>query len=234
MKTHLSMASATGIAFVLALISVPAWAQEASIKRILEERTGISIESVAKTKYLGLYEVRTADMQVLYTDEKVNYIFNGTIHDGKTLDNLTDAVKFSELPPANAFNIVRGNGKRHLAYFSDPNCPYCRQLEKELAKLEDVTLHVYLYPILNPPDSVLKSKAVWCSTDRLKVWNDLMLNGVAPSGSTTCNNPIERNLALGKRLRVNSVPTLVFADGKRVSGMRPAAQLAKFLDEGEK
>ena len=232
MLKRLSMQCLAGMAVML--MSVLVWAQEAQIKKLLEERSGLSIDSVAKTKYFGLYEVRTDDMHVLYTDEKVTYIFNGSIHDGKTFDNLTDAVKFSELPLGNALKVVRGNGKRQLAYFSDPNCPYCRSLEKELLQLDNVTLHVFLYPILNPPDSVIKAKAVWCSSDRTKAWSQLMQNGVAPTGATECDNPIERNLALGRRLRVKSVPTLVFADGRRIAGMRPVAQLAKLLEEGEK
>lgn len=207
---------------------------EAIIKRTVESRLGgVKVEAVTKTPYLGLYEVRVGG-EILYTDEKMNYLFSGNIIDAKTMQNITEkrlreltAVKWENLPLDAAFKTVRGNGKRTLAIFSDPNCPYCKRFEKDLAKVDDITIYTFLYPILSQ-DSHEKSKAVWCSADKSKAWSELMLNGTMPAAGR-CDTPIERNLELGRKYRVSGTPTLIFANGERVPGAIPAEQIEKLL-----
>lgn len=207
---------------------------EAIIKRTLEGRLGgVKVDAVVKTPYLGLYEVRL-DSEILYTDEKMNYIFSGNIIDAKTMNNLTEkrlreltAIKWESLPLESAVKTVRGNGKRILAVFSDPNCPYCKRFEKDLVKVDDVTIYTFLYPILSQ-DSQDKSKAVWCSADKSKAWSELMLHGVVPA-LARCDTPIEKNLELGRKYRVNGTPTIIFANGERVPGAIPAEQVEKLL-----
>jgi len=212
---------------------------EATIKHAIESRmAGIKVESVAKTPYLGLYEVRL-DGEILYTDEKMTYIFSGNIIDAKTMQNITEkrlrdltAIKWENLPLEGAFKTVRGNGKRMLAIFSDPNCPYCKRFEKDLAKVDDVTIYTFLYPILSQ-DSHEKSKAIWCSADKAKAWSELMLNGTVPTAGS-CDTPIESNLALGHKYRVNGTPTLIFANGERVPGAISAVQIEKQFAQNAK
>jgi thiol:disulfide interchange protein DsbC len=212
---------------------------EAIIKRTLEGRLGgVKVDAVAKTPYLGLYEVRM-DTEIIYTDEKMNYIFSGNIIDAKNMQNLTEkrlrdltGIKWDNLPLDAAVKTVRGNGKRTLAVFSDPNCPYCKRFEKDLAKVDNVTIYTFLYPILSQ-DSHDKSRAVWCSGDKSKAWSDLMLNGTIPV-SARCDTPIERNLELGRKYRVNGTPTLVFANGERVPGAIQQDQLEKLLAENSR
>jgi len=212
---------------------------ETIIKRTLEGRLGgAKIDTVAKTPYLGLYEVRMGS-EILYTDEKTNYIFSGNIIDTKTMQNLTEkrlrdlsSIKWENLPLESAFKTVRGNGKRLLAVFSDPNCPYCKRFEKTLADVTDITIHTFLFPILSQ-DSHDKARAVWCSADKVKAWDELMLNGVVPVAAR-CDTPIEKNLELGRKYRINGTPTLVFASGERVPGAISAEQLEKLLVQNEK
>ena len=212
---------------------------EAIIKRTLESRLGgVKVEAVAKTPYLGLYEVRV-DSEILYTDEKMNYIFSGNIIDAKTMQNLTEkrlrdlsGIKWENLPLDAAVKTVRGNGKRMLAVFADPNCPYCKRLEKDLAKVDDITIYTFLYPILSQ-DSHDKSRAVWRSADKSKAWSELMLNGTVPV-TARCDTPIEKNLELGRKYRVTGTPTLVFASGERVPGAISAEQLEKLLAQNGK
>jgi len=207
---------------------------EAIIKRTLEGRLGgVKVDAVAKTPYFGLYEVRM-DSEILYTDEKMTYIFSGNIIDAKTMQNVTEkrlrelsSVKWDSLPLDTAVKTVRGNGKRVLAVFSDPNCPYCKRFEKDLAKVDNITIYTFLYPILSQ-DSHDKSTGVWCSADKSKAWNDLMLNGTIPA-MTRCDTPIEGTLALGRKYRVTGTPTLFFVNGERVPGAIPQDQLEKLL-----
>ena len=208
---------------------------ELNIRHQVESRLkpGTKVDEVTKSPYLGLYEIRIGN-DLLYTDEKVTYIFAGSILDGKTFDNLTEeriskltAVKFQDLPLADAIKVVNGTGKRQIAYFSDPNCPYCKQYEKNLTQIKDTTVYIFLYAILGD-DSVKKAKILWCAPDRAKAWNDWMLRGQMPS-TPACDNPIDSNRALGQRLNVRATPTTILSNGERVPGAIPIAQLQKAI-----
>ena len=223
--------------YMALLISGVAVASEAAVKQEMQKKyPGVRVENVAKTPIAGLYEVY-AGGEVLFVDENVNYlIVGGRLVDVARKTDLTDermralnAVKFDQLPLDLAFRKVLGNGTRKVAYFADPNCPYCKKIEPDLAKLENVTIYIFLYPILGQ-DSREKSKAVWCSKDRVKVWDDWMLNGNAPKGPGSCDTPIEKILAYGKQKNINGTPTLFFADGQRVAGAVPADRLKKLLN----
>lgn len=241
-------------AFALALAALPAAAQDAKtgaaasagspeqrIREAVERLSGRKPDAISKAPILGLYEVLVGG-ELVYMDEKASVLISGDVYDLRSspprnikeerLSKL-NVIRFADLPLEQSFKIVRGNGKRQLAYFSDPNCPYCKKLEKDLLQLQDVTLHVYLYPILSP-ESANKSKAVWCSPDRGKAWIDLMVNGVEPKAESTCENPIEKNLALGQRHRINGTPTLIFENGQRVPGAVPLAKINDLLAEAAK
>jgi thiol:disulfide interchange protein DsbC len=216
-----------------------AFANEAEIKKALEAKfPQVKVDSVTKTPYFGLYEV-FMDKQLFYTDEKVTYLFLGNIIDLKTRENVTEqrlakltAIPFESLPLDLAIKTVRGNGSRKVAVFSDPDCPYCKRLEKELANVTDVTIYTFLYPIPSlHPNAEQKAKAVWCSQERGKAWDDLMLRGIAPTASPTCANPVEKVMALGQKHRIFGTPTLIFPDGTVVPGAVPLAQLEKMLSE---
>ena len=224
--------------YLALLISSVAAASEATVKQAMQKKyPDIPVESVTKTPLAGIYEV-FANGEVSYVDENVNYlIVRGRLIDVATKTDLTGermrvltAVKFDQLPLDLAFRQVQGKGTRKVAYFADPNCPYCKQIEPNLAKLENVTIYIFLYPILGQ-DSYEKSKAVWCSKNRVKVWNDWMLNGNPPKGPGNCDTPIEKILAYGKQKNINGTPTLFFANGQRVPGAIPADQLKKLLED---
>jgi thiol:disulfide interchange protein DsbC len=178
-----------------------------------------------------------AEGEVLYVDENVNYLIAG----GRMIDTarkadltaertrVLSAVKFDQLPLDLAFRKVQGNGARKIAYFTDPNCPYCKKLEPDLAKLDNVTIYIFLYPVLGP-DSHEKAKAVWCAKDRVKVWDEWMLKGQPPKTAGTCDTPIEKILAFGRRKGITGTPTMFLADGERVKGAIPIEQLKKLVD----
>lgn len=217
-------------------LCLPAFADEASVKKALETKLGAKITSVTKSPYLGLYEVY-AEGQILYTDEKQSVIIaGGSLIDGKTMRNHTaermqklTAIKFNELPFEYAVKQVRGDGKRVMASFEDPNCGYCKKLAKDIAKLDNVTIYTFLLPILSP-DSLEKSNQIWCSTDKAKTWNDWMQDGKAPSGKADCDTTaVQKTIELGRRLSINGTPTLFFADGERIPGAVPIAQIEQRL-----
>jgi thiol:disulfide interchange protein DsbC len=227
----------TAIFLLLASTGGMAGASEATVKaELLKKYPTIAVESVVKTPLSGIYEV-FAGGQILYTDENVGYIFvNGSMIDADKKLNLTEervnqltAIKFDELPLNLAVKKVRGKGTRKLAYFGDPNCGYCKRFEQGLAQINDVTIYVFLYPVLGP-DSVEKSKSIWCSKDRIKAWDDQLVKGVAPTAPGTCDtSAIDKTVAFGKQKNITGTPTLFFIDGSRVPGAIPVEQVEQHL-----
>jgi thiol:disulfide interchange protein DsbC len=211
-----------------------AYATEADIKSTLQKKIPQigEISQVVKSPVPGLYEVITQD-HLFYTDEKAQFLIDGAVYDLKSMRNLTEersrklfALDFSKLPLELAVKIVKGKGERKLAIFTDPNCGFCKKLEKELLQIDNVTLYQFIYPVF--PGSEEKARAVWCSKDRVKAWNDLMLNDITPAAGN-CDTPTAKVLALGKKLKVNGTPALIFADGTINPGYLPAAELEKAL-----
>jgi len=226
---------------VFGFFSEAIWADEAALRKAIQPHFADSkIESVKKTPYLGLYEVVVGD-EVFYTDDKADYFFFGHVIDTRTRTSMTNEriqeikaarrVPLDSLPLQSAIKIVKGDGKRRVAIFTDPNCPYCKQLEKELINVTNVTIYTLLYPVLK--GSMELSKKIWCSDNQIKAWDDFMLKGVAPS-SKDCETPLDALVKSGHENKVSGTPTLIFADGSVVGGMIPAAAIEEKLQSASK
>jgi len=227
---------AAGAATLSLLLAVPGQAQDLErIKSELRKKVPEApVDSVRKVPYGGLFEV-TIGSEVFYTDENASFLVLGSIVDLKTKENVTELrmrqlnkVDFAQLPFDSAIKIVRGNGSRKVAIFEDPNCGYCKRFERDLAGVNDITVYVFLYPILSE-GSVVKSKAIWCSPDKGKAWMDVMVRDMAVTGDSTCSNPIDKNLAFGQGKRIQGTPTIIFEDGERVPGVMVMADFEKKL-----
>jgi thiol:disulfide interchange protein DsbC len=210
-------------------------ADEASVRQALRPRLPptVTIESVTRVPFAGLYEV-VLDGEIVYTDEKAEYFFGGTIYDIRTLpprnvtqDRLNRMVveRFTKAREL-AIKRVRGNGARTLFTFEDPNCPYCKALQAELAKMDNVTIYTFLLPILSQ-DSVEKSVAVWCAKDRAGAWEELMSRGAVPGSGTNCSHPLEQIAAIARRFQIQSTPAIFLDNGTLIGGMRSAADIEK-------
>jgi thiol:disulfide interchange protein DsbC len=219
------------------MFATAAQANEAVIRKALTQQfPGAAISSIKQTPYSGLFEVYL-DGQLVYIDAKARYVFSGDVIDLKNRANLTQArlnqlqaIKWDSLPLGNALKTVKGNGARKLVVFSDVDCPYCRKFEAELAKVDNITVYTFLYPIEGlHPKAVQTSKQIWCAPDRNKAWDDYITRGSVPGNDGKCANPVDATIALGNKLKVGGTPTLFFANGQRVPGMVPAAQLERLL-----
>ena len=218
----------------------PALQAPEAIKSELKKRfPDAPIDSVRKAPFGNLYEVFGGG-EIFYTDDKATFLLvGGSLIDAKTRENVTEAslrkltaVKWESLPLDQAVKITRGNGSRKVAVFEDPNCGYCKRFERDLAGVNDITVYVFLYPILSP-DSTEKSKGVWCSADRGKAWMDLMLKETVPSAGTKCETPIDKIIQFGRDKRIQGTPTVFFEDGERIGGAMTLAQLEKRLGEAK-
>lgn len=225
------------IATVLLCSFQSASAQEATIRKNLSERIPQlpKIDEVSKTPITGLYEIRVNGAEIYYTDAEGNYLVQGSLFDTRQKRNITEerleklsAVSFDSLPLKDAVTMVRGNGKRKLAVFADPNCGYCKRFEKDLMKVDNITVHLFLYPILGA-DSTEKSKNIWCAKDQGKTWDNWMQKAVTPAVASCDAAALARNVAFGQKYRITGTPTVIFADGKRVPGAISADQIEKNL-----
>ena len=227
-------------ALALLALALPllAPAQEATIRKALTERIpGLTgIDEISKSPMPGLFEVRIGN-DIFYTDPEGNYLIQGALIDTRARKNLTEerinkltAIDFKDLQLKNAFTVVRGNGKRKVAVFEDPNCPYCKRFEKDLEKIDNVTVHTFLVPILGA-DSTEKSRRIWCASDKAKTWDDWMLRNVAPkeAGAKCDTAALDANVAFARKYNITGTPTLVFVDGHRVPGAINTQQIEQLL-----
>ncbi len=222
------------------LLSVSAFAatpQDAVISKNLKERLPNlpAIDEISKTPMDGLFEVRVNGTEIFYTDAEGNFLIQGSVFDTKARSNLTEirtnklsAIDFDKLPLKDAFTIVRGNGKRKIAVFEDPNCGYCKRYEREMQKVDNATFYMFLYPILGP-DSTAKSNNLWCAKDKAKAWQDYMVRDQAVVPATCDTAAVARNVEFGKKYKITGTPTMFFVDGTRVPGAIDAAQVEKML-----
>ena len=240
MKLVKSIARA-GVLGLLACSLGTAFAQEAAIRKNLAERLPSlsKIDEVSKTPMNGLYEIRVNESDIFYTDAEGNFLIQGNLIDTKAKRNLTEerveklsAIDFGALPLKDAFTQVRGNGKRKLAVFADPNCGYCKRFERDLQKVNDVTIYTFLLPILSP-DSLEKSKNIWCAKDKNKAWLDWMLRDQTPAKASCDTAALERNVEFSRKYKITGTPTVFFVDGSRVPGAISAEQIEKTLSSAK-
>ena len=230
-----SVALIVGLLCISFVTIKPVLAQtEQQIKAEIQKKLGSNakVRSVTAAPVSGLYEILVGN-EIFYTDSSGKYLIQGEIIELASGKNITEQrqadlnrIKWADLNQVNALKTVRGNGQRQLAIFSDPNCGYCKRLEKSLQQLDNVTIYTYLIPILSP-DSAQKSKQIWCSTDPYKSYIDWMINGTVPAGKNDCNNPLDKNLAFAKAYGITGTPTLFFTDGSRFPGAVQVSDIEK-------
>lgn len=222
-------------------ISAGAWAGEVdALKQKLRELyPNTAFEEVRKAEIAGLYELRMGKTLV-YTDAEARHFLFGHLYDMRERKDITAArledinrVVFDKLPADIAVVFRQGAGTRKLAVFSDPDCPYCRQLETELAKLNDVTIYLYMLPLPSHPAAKGKVESVWCAKDRAAAWRSVMAGEKQEGPGEDCAAPTERLVALAKALSVNGTPTLVAADGRRKAGALSAEAIESWINGGK-
>ena len=228
----------------LMCLAAAAGAQEAAIRQALAQRLPQLkvVDEIKPAGVSGLYEVRVNGSEIYYTDAKGDFLIDGQIIETKTRRNITEeriakltAIPFDSLPIKDAFTLVRGNGQRKMAVFEDPNCGYCKRFERDLQKVDNVTVYLFLYPVLGP-DSVKKSQDIWCAKDRVAAWQDWMLRDqAAGAASAACDTgAIARNVELGRKYKITGTPTLLFVNGARIPGAIDNARVEQALADTSK
>lgn len=228
----------------LMCLAAAASAQEAAIRQALAQRLPQLkvVDEIKPAGVSGLYEVRVNGSEIYYTDAKGDFLIDGQIIETKTRRNITEdriakltAIPFDSLPIKDAFTLVRGNGQRKMAVFEDPNCGYCKRFERDLQKVDNVTVYLFLYPVLGP-DSVKKSQDIWCAKDRVAAWQDWMLRDqAAGAANAACDTgAIARNVELGRKYKITGTPTLLFVNGARIPGAVDSTRVEQALADTSK
>ena len=241
-KLHLVLHALALLMLLCPGTTVLAQGHEAVIRKNLSERIPQipRIEEITRSPMAGLYEIRLSTNEIYYSDAEGNFLIQGSLIDTKSKRNLTEereaklsAIDFAGLPFKDAITIVRGNGKRKLAVFEDPNCGYCKRFERDLAKVDNITIYLFLYPILGD-DSVTKSRNVWCSKDPAGAWTQVMSKD-QPLPNANCNTAaVDRNVEFGRKFKITGTPTLIAQDGSRVPGAINTMQIEKMLSDASK
>ena len=241
MKTTRLISTILATAFICgSAMAQDALKETAILANLKQKYPSTVIKSVTATHLPGIYEV-VMGKNVAYVEESGRYFLFGHLFDMQTQTDMTEGkvlpeksaaaankIDFSKLPFGDAVVTVRGDGSRKVAIFSDPDCPYCKQLENNMANVTNVTIYTFMFPIDQlHPEAKAKTVGVWCSADRAKAWENLVRKGEVPSGN--CDNPIGRNVALAEKLGINGTPTVIMADGSIVPGAPTAAKLEKML-----
>jgi len=226
------------ISFAAALGAAHATDTDALRKTLTERMPGMTIGAITRLPQADLYEVVVNGLNIFYTDAKGEVGFFGRMVNLKTHENITEQrsrevahVDFASLPLDKAIVRIKGDGSRKLAVFSDPDCPYCQQLEKELALLNDVTVYTFLFPLPElHPGSDQKAAAVWCSADRAKAWDDWMLRGIEPKAAKEgCNAPLAAVAEVAKKSWIAGTPGIVFSNGQLHPGAATVRELEQML-----
>ncbi|WP_239349117.1 DsbC family protein [Snodgrassella communis] len=202
----------------------------------------LNIQSIYTTPFKGIYEVVITGNQIIYTDENADYIMLGNLIDLQHHQNLTEQrlsevtrVDFNQLPLDKAIKEVRGNGQRIIAIFSDPDCPFCKKLEEEIAQIDNITVYTFLMPV---PElhSTAQKKAVqiWCQKERTAAWTAWMRHNKAPASVANCDNPVAETMKLGEKFGFNGTPTIIFPNGKTISGLMRKNDLEQELGKNQK
>lgn len=244
-RTINSQGMIPGLLAAVCLLAAPAaLGNEKAIRDFVQARVpGAKLIGIRKTPVQGLFEVavrRESGPTVFYVDAAAKVLILGHLIDIASDRNLTEersaslsAIDWSSLPLQSAITYRRGAGSREIAIFSDPNCPHCERFERDLMKLDDVTIHIFPYPVIRQ-ESVRQAKAVWCSPDRARAWSDLMLSRIQPRAAPDCATPVDEILALGKRLGATATPTFYLRNGNKHAGAMPMADLVPLLEAAKR
>lgn len=224
-------------ALVLPVAAFAGEKEDAVMKILNKKYPATQVSAVNPSPISGIYEV-VLGKNIAYTDDAATYVLFGHVFDMQSQKDLTadrlaqlNKIEWRSLPLANALKTVKGNGKRQLAVFSDPDCPYCKTLEISLDKLENVTIYTFLFPLASlHPQSEAKAVAIWCGKNPSVAWRNWMVKAEEPKTSKAdCKNPIKDNLALGQLLGINGTPTLIALDGSTKPGALPVEQIDAWL-----
>jgi thiol:disulfide interchange protein DsbC len=147
-------------------------------------------------------------------------------------------VDVSKIHLNDAITVGAKDAAKKVIVFSDPDCPFCKQLHKTIqqiiAKRPDIAFVELLYPLPMHPNAPKKVQAILCSKslqllEQYFEADDKTVAAEPPANCTT--EGMERNKALAQSLGLNSTPTMVRDDGSVLAGALPEDKLLEWIDK---
>ncbi|MGZ4959044.1 MAG: bifunctional protein-disulfide isomerase/oxidoreductase DsbC [Methylomonas sp.] len=220
-----------------AIVTGSASADEAAIKKALGAfMPQGQVDSIKPSEVKGLFEV-TMGANIFYASEDGKYLLQGQLFDAEAKKNITETkladVRKAALDKVGAENMIifKPDANKHqVSVFTDIDCGYCRKLHSEIDQYlaQGITVRYLFFPRAGKgSDSYKKAISVWCAADRNKALTAAK-KGEALEAKT-CNNPIDRHMALGEDFGMSGTPMIVTEKGNVLPGYVPAQQLAKIL-----
>lgn len=233
-----TLARLFGAALSLALVtpanaSAPSPAIQEAIRNV---NPVAKIDSVRATPVPGLMEVRS-EGAVVYVTADGRHLFAGDLYDVKSRRNLTDVARqdvragiLGEIDRSTAIRFGAKDAKHTVLVFTDPSCPYCSRLHKDIPELNRLGIAVeYLaYPragIQSEPGQLLNG--AWCAANQQKAM-DAAFAGTGQPGKG-CSQVLRRHVEAARLLEVEGTPTVFTLDGRQLGGYLPPAEMAKAL-----
>lgn len=172
------------------------------------------------------------------------FVLKGYLYDTwakKPLEKIDDVTKYASIIPLKELNLniadlqpaVWGSGPEKVMIFTDPNCPYCHEVLKQLADLDPkrYTVSVVSLGALGE-DSKKRNQELYCASDRYRADRAII------SGDRTTkfeqvkncdqNAMIRRNIT-AQVLGVSLVPFIIRNDGHYSIG-QPSQGLKAYLE----
>jgi thiol:disulfide interchange protein DsbC len=119
-------------------------------------------------------------------------------------------------------SITIGSGPKTVVEFTDPDCPFCRKASKYLDSRNDITRHVFFYPLPRHPKAKEKAQYILSQMDRATAYREIMsgkmdsvlkFEGITAMGIKLQQEQFET----ARRQKVDSTPTFVI-NGRIIVG----------------
>lgn len=196
----------------------------------------IKLEQLKPAPVKGFYEV-SHGTEVYYISKDGAYILSGSIIDLRSRENITEKSRarlrldiLKAVPESNMIVYTPSRTRRTITVFTDVDCPYCAKFHEEVPDLvkAGIRIRYLMFPRngLNT-ETYKKSVSVWCAKDRRKAITIAKAGGRLKPG--TCSNPVADNFRLAEKMGVRGTPTLIFDNGRMVSGYVPINDLLPML-----
>lgn len=217
-------------------LSAAARAAEASLHQSF---TNLQFEDFGPAPVKGPLFQASAGGRILYYAPESEHLLFATVYDRNGV-NLTalaqDASarkKLDQLDPAQALTIGPP-GAPTVIEFTDPDCPYCRALDRfwaaKAAEGKPVRRQIYFVSAIHA-DAASKAEHILCSKDQVGAFRAAYA-GDAPKPLVTCKEGAARvaaNAQAVKAMGISGTPTLIL-DGRIISGFQQA-EIEAWLDQ---
>lgn len=210
---------------------------------------GVTVKSVKPAPARGLFEVlfeKGGGIGLVFIDFAKKHLLEGQVMNLATKQpviaheqELPKPKQFTGVDPKlipvqHAFTIGNPKGSKKMYVFTDPDCPYCRNLHPELIKLEklmpDLAIHIMLYPLQQlHPQAYDKARVVLSSKSRQNL--DKAFEGKElpkPKGAEG-KASVDAIIQFSQEQGINGTPTILLPNGSPYQGARSAEAIQKSI-----